>query len=101
MPLKAPPPISSRTPPLLIVVSLVMPPEEIVSLPPFSTREFDSIQTVRTLRTKGPSGTGWTSREYFVNHRGVDGGTMLVAGYTEDVKFVANNAGFLLRSVLT
>jgi len=72
-----------------------------VSLPPFSTREFDSIQTVRTLRTKGPSGTGWTSREYFVNHRGVDGGTMLVAGYTEDVKFVANNAGFLLRSVLT
>ncbi len=72
-----------------------------VSAPPITAQEFDSIQTLRSLRVKGSSGTGWVSREYFVNHRGVEGGTMLVAGYTEDIRFVANNAGFLLRSVLT
>lgn len=69
--------------------------------PPGATPRFNSISTVKTFRTKGPSGTGYTSREYFVNNRGVDGGTMLVAGFTEDVKFVANTAGALLRSVLT
>lgn len=72
-----------------------------VCQPPISAVEFDSIQTVRTFRTKGMSGTGYTSREYDVPHRGHEGGTMLVAGFTEDIKFVANSAGFLLRSVLT
>lgn len=72
-----------------------------VCQPPISAVEFESIQTVRTFRTKGMSGTGYTSREYDVPHRGHEGGTMLVAGFTEDIRFVANSAGFLLRSVLT
>ena len=71
-----------------------------VCQPPISSVQFDSIQTVRTFRTKGLSGTGYTSREYPVPHRGHEGGTMLVAGFTEDIRMVANSAGFYLRSVL-
>lgn len=62
--------------------------------------QFEAIQTVKCFRTKGPSGTGWTNREFAVENRGLHGGRMLVAGFSEDIRFVANSAGFLLRSAI-
>lgn len=57
------------------------------------------IQTIQTFRTRGPSGTGFTTREFFVEERGLEGGTMMVAGHSEDVKFISNTAGCLLTGV--
>ena len=51
------------------------------------------INTCTTFRRRGTSGTGYQSREYFVNERGLEGGTMLVAGHAEDIQIVANNCG--------
>lgn len=67
-----------------------------VSNPPGDPTDFERIQTVRTFRTKGPSGTGYTSREFQVDNRGLNGGRMLVAGFSEQIKMVANSAGGLI-----
>ncbi|MFZ5896819.1 MAG: hypothetical protein ACOY0T_37530 [Myxococcota bacterium] len=72
----------------------------LVSNPPGEPTNGERIQTVRTMRSRGPSGTGWTSREYFVNNRGLNGGTMILAGYTEVVVMVAPTTGGLIRNVI-
>lgn len=59
----------------------------------------EEIQTIQTFRTKGQSGTGFTTREFFVEERGLEGGTMMVAGHSEDVKFISNTAGCLIDGV--
>lgn len=58
-----------------------------------------SIQTIQTFRRRGPSGTGFTTREFFVDERGLDGGNMMVGGHAEDVKFISTTAGCLLDNV--
>jgi len=72
----------------------------LLSNPPGEPSNFERIQTVRTFRAKGPSGTGWTSREYRVENRGLNGGTMIVAGYSEVVKMVAPTTGGLIKAVI-
>ena len=59
----------------------------------------EEIQTLQTFRRRGPSGTGFTTREFFVNERGLDGGTMMVSGHAEDVRFIANTAGGLITAI--
>ncbi len=61
----------------------------------------EEIMTVQTFREAGPSGTGFTSREFFVDKKGLHGGTMIVAGHAEDIKFISNTCGGIISDVLT
>jgi hypothetical protein len=59
----------------------------------------EDIQTAVTFRFNGPSGTGFITREFPVQGRGLHGGTMLVSGYSEDPKFIARDVGALIINV--
>jgi len=61
----------------------------------------EEIKTIQTFRKKGAAGTGFITREYFVDDVGLEGGTMVVAGHAEDVKMLTNSCGFLLTSPYT
>ena len=58
--------------------------------------EFESIQTVKTFRYKGPSGTGWVTREFPQEQRGLNGGNFMLSGFNEDIRMVSSVSGFLL-----
>jgi hypothetical protein len=61
----------------------------------------ETMATHLTFRYNGRSGTGYTVNEYVPWGRGLNGGTMLEAGYSEHRAMVSGRAGFLLKSVLT
>lgn len=56
----------------------------------------EDIQTAVTFRFNGPSGTGFITREFPLERRGLHGGTFMVSGYSEDVVFIANDVGALI-----
>jgi hypothetical protein len=60
----------------------------------------EDIQTAITWRFNGPSGTGFITREYEVPSRGLHAGQMMVSGYSEDPRFIANNVGALIVNTL-
>lgn len=53
-----------------------------------------------TFRERGLSGNGFTTREFPVQTRGLQGGTMMVSGHAEDERMISNTAGGLLEDVL-
>lgn len=59
-----------------------------------------STMTAVTWRERGLSGNGFTTREFEVQTRGLQGGDMMVSGHAEDEQMVASNCGFLLNDVL-
>jgi hypothetical protein len=61
----------------------------------------DEIMSAATMRWRGPSGTGWSSREYTVEGRGPWGGTMLVVSEASDQVMVANKAGGIITNTAT
>jgi hypothetical protein len=71
-----------------------------ISNAPAGGAQYDAIQTVKTFRYKQPSGTGWVTREFQVDQRGLNGGTMMVSGFSEDIKMVSNVSGFLIGSAV-
>lgn len=60
----------------------------------------EQIQTCATFRLRGPSGTGFTSREFFEDRRGLDGGRMLVQGHAEVVVMISDTAGGAIFDVI-
>lgn len=60
----------------------------------------EDIQTAVTWRFDGPSGTGFITRQFDLPRRGLHSGQMMVSGYSEDVRFVANNVGALIVNTL-
>lgn len=56
----------------------------------------EDIQTAVTWRFDGPSGVGFITREFELPRRGLHAGTMMVSGYSEDPRFIANNVGALI-----
>ena len=56
----------------------------------------EDIMTCKTFRRSGPSGTGFTTREFPLDRRGLHGGLFLASGHAEDVKMIANNVGGIL-----
>lgn len=58
------------------------------------------IQTATTFRRKGPSGTGFTTREFNLERRGLNGGVFLASGHAEQVKMIASTVGGLILDVL-
>lgn len=63
--------------------------------------DMHSIQTAKTFRLRGDANNGFLVREYFVDGRGLRGGTMLVAGYAEVTKMISNKVGGLITNCLT
>jgi hypothetical protein len=61
----------------------------------------DEIMSAATFRWRGPSGTGWSSREYTVEGRGPWGGTMLVVSEASAQKMVATTAGGIITNTVT
>jgi hypothetical protein len=59
----------------------------------------EDIGTTFTFRRKGPSGNGFTTREFRVEGRGPYGGTMLVAAMADVALMIANNVGGLITGV--
>ncbi len=59
------------------------------------------MATSMTFRTKGRSGTGWTTNEYVPQSgRGLEKGTMMESGFKEDIFLASNTCGGLIKDVL-
>lgn len=58
----------------------------------------EDIQTAVTWRFDGPSGVGFITREFDLPRRGLYAGTMMVSGYSEDPRFIANNVGAIISN---
>ena len=61
----------------------------------------EEIASTYTFRRRGPSGTGFEVREFFVPGRGPLGGTMIVVSQADQAVFTANNAGGIITNVHT
>lgn len=71
-----------------------------VRLPSGIPNTGEEIQTAACFRRKGDSGVGWQTREYFVDGRGPEGGTMLVTTVADVLKMTSNVAGGIITNVL-
>lgn len=60
----------------------------------------EEIMTCKTFRRRGPSGTGYTSREFNLERRGLHGGTFLASGHAEVVKMISPVCGGIIRNVI-
>jgi hypothetical protein len=57
------------------------------------------IASTYTFRRAGVSGVGFESREYFVDERGPNGGTMLVVSAADVIKMTSTSAGGIISNV--
>lgn len=65
----------------------------LVSQPPGSETSGEDIMTCKTFRRRGPSGTGYTTREFNLERRGLHGGTFMASGHAEVIKMISGNVG--------
>jgi hypothetical protein len=72
----------------------------LVSNPPGAGSSGEDIMTAKTFRRRGPSGTGFTTREFQLERRGLHGGVFVASGHAEDVRMIASNVGGLILDVL-
>jgi hypothetical protein len=72
----------------------------LVSQPGGAESTGEDIMTCKTFRRKGPSGTGYTTREFNLERRGLNGGTFLASGHAEVVKMISNTVGGIIRNTL-
>src|SRR6188768_367158 len=68
----------------------------LVSQPPGAVTDGEDIMTCKTFRRKGPSGTGYTTREFNLERRGLEGGTFLASGHAEVVKMISGAVGGII-----
>lgn len=67
--------------------------------PPGVPTDGEEISTSYTFRRRGPSGTGFETREFFIENRGPLGGTMVVATMADVAKMTGPVVGGLLTGV--
>lgn len=72
----------------------------LVGNPGVSISDGEEIMTALTFRVRGPSGTGYTTREFELPRRGLEGGTMMLSGHGEDTKMIASNVGGIITNVI-
>jgi hypothetical protein len=72
----------------------------LVSNPAGGAGNGEQIMTAKTFRRRGPSGTGYTSREFNLERRGLHGGTFLASGHAEVVKMIAGDCGGVIYNTL-
>jgi hypothetical protein len=68
----------------------------LVGRPPGTPTDGEEIATTYTFRRRGPSGTGFEAREFFVPGRGPLGGTMVVVSQADIAKMTGSNVGGLI-----
>ncbi len=56
----------------------------------------ETISASKTFRVRGPSNVGFEAREFFVQDRGPNGGTMLVASMADLAVMTGNNCGGII-----
>jgi hypothetical protein len=71
----------------------------LTSAPPGVPTDGEEIATTYTFRRKGPSGTGFSAREYFLENRGPEGGTMIVVAQADIAVITGNNCGGIITNV--
>ncbi len=72
----------------------------LVSEPAGGTTQGDEIMTCKTFRRSGPNGTGFTTREFEIQKRGLHGGTFLASGHAEVVKMISGTVGGVIYDTL-
>lgn len=72
----------------------------LTSNPPGAATSGEDIMTCKTFRRRGPSGTGFTTREFQLERRGLHGGVFLASGHAEQVKMIAGNVGGVIFDVI-
>ncbi len=70
-----------------------------VTVPPGIPQDGEEIATTYTFRRKGASGTGMQVREFTLENRGPEGGTMIVVSAADIPVMTANNAGGIITGV--
>jgi len=68
----------------------------LLTVPPGQPTDGEEIATSYTFRRRGPSGTGFDSREFHVEGRGPHGGTMVVVSMADKAVMTGNNCGGLI-----
>lgn len=68
--------------------------------PPGVPSDGEEIATSYTFRRRGPSGVGFEAREFQVEGRGPNGGTMVVVAMADIAKMTGNNCGGIITNVV-
>jgi len=71
----------------------------LVHRPPGIPTDGEDIASTYTFRRRGPSGTGFEAREYFVDGRGALGGTMIVVSQADEAVITGTNVGGIITDV--
>lgn len=83
------------------VIVYVMPSVAVLlTSPPGVPMDGEEIATSYTFRRRGPSGVGWTSREFTVEGRGPEGGTMIVVATADVIKMTGNTCGGIITGII-
>jgi hypothetical protein len=56
--------------------------------------------TCKTFRRRGPSGTGYTTREFNLERRGLHGGTFMASGHAEVIKMISGAVGGVIYNTI-
>ncbi len=71
----------------------------LVHRPPGIPTDGEDIASTYTFRRRGPSGTGFEAREFFVDGRGALGGTMIVVSQADEAVITGDNVGGIITDV--
>ncbi len=84
------------------VLTYVVPQGVIVLLcvPPGQPTDGEEIASTYTFRRRGPSGTGFDSREYNVEGRGPHGGTMVVVSMADQAIITGSTCGGIITGAV-
>lgn len=69
-------------------------------VPAGSIRTGEELATIDTFRVRGPSGTGFMTRQVFLDTRGYAGGTLLIVGHQEDIIMRSDSIGGVIFDVI-
>jgi hypothetical protein len=72
----------------------------LVTVPAGVPSDGEEIASTYTFRRRGPSGVGFESREFVVEGRGPNGGTMVVVANADIAVMTANTAGGIITAVV-
>ena len=72
----------------------------LVKTPPGVPSDGETVATTYTFRRRGPSGTGFEVREFFIEGRGALGGTMVVVSQADEAVITGNNVGGIITNVI-
>lgn len=81
------------------VLTYVMPNVAVLlTMPPGQPTDGEEIASSYTFRRRGPSGTGFESREFGVEGRGPNGGTMIVVSMADKAIMTGDNCGGIITN---